>query len=102
MESQSVPSNRTRPASANSRPPKIRSSVVFPDPEGPSSARKQPLGAVKLTPFSAGKRSKRLATDSTTSDICCLLVSMHGGNFVRVAPFKKCLEDQSDQRKKRK
>src|SRR5438094_438059 len=40
----------------------IRSSVVFPEPEGPSRARSAPLGTSRLTLSSARNLSKRLVT----------------------------------------
>src|SRR5579862_5158117 len=97
MSSQLRSAKRTMPLSANSRPPRIRSKVVLPEPDGPSSAMKQPLGAVRLTPLSAGKRSKRLATDSMTSDIQNLLVTVTGGDFVREPPFENRFQDERDE-----
>src|SRR5271156_322509 len=95
--SHSSPSNCTRPISANSRPPRMRRSVVLPDPEGPRSARNAPLGTDRLTPFKAAKRSKFLATDSTTSDMGYPSMAMRGGDLIRVAPFEKRFQEQSDQ-----
>src|SRR5213594_3048155 len=43
----------------------IRSSVVFPEPEGPSRARSAPLGTSRLTLSSARNSSKRLLTRVT-------------------------------------
>ena len=36
----------------------MRSSVVLPEPEGPSSASSSPARMSRLTPFSAGSRPK--------------------------------------------
>src|ERR1041385_776074 len=75
----------------------MRSRVVFPEPDGPTRARKQPFGAAKVTPLSAGKRPKRFATDSTTSDMKRSLMLMHRCDFVCVVPFKDCLNDKGDE-----
>src|SRR5690242_17946008 len=40
----------------------MRSSVVFPEPDGPSRARSAPLGTSRLTLSSARNLSKRLLT----------------------------------------
>ena len=51
----SSPSNSTVPRSATSSPAMMRSSVVLPEPDGPSSASSAPSATVKLTSFSATK-----------------------------------------------
>ena len=50
----SAPSNNTWPASGNSRPAIVRSSVVLPEPDGPSSASSSPSAISRSTLFSAG------------------------------------------------
>ena len=57
----SSPSNATVPASGNSSPAMIRSSVVLPEPEGPSSARNSPGRASRSMSPSAVKLPKRFA-----------------------------------------
>ena len=58
MSSQFRSAKRTAPLSACSSPPRMRSSVVLPEPDGPSSATKAPCGAVRLTPFERGKAAE--------------------------------------------
>ena len=65
MSSQFRSAKRTLPLSANSSPPRMRSRVVLPEPEGPSKDTKPPCGATKLAPFRAGKRPNFLETEST-------------------------------------
>jgi len=67
MARKSSPSSRTDPSSGISSPAMARSSVVLPEPEGPSRARNSPGSARSETPFSAGKRPKRFLTPSTCS-----------------------------------
>src|SRR4051812_27643038 len=65
-------SKRTVPASGFSSPARIRSSVVLPEPDGPSRARNSPSATSSETPLSAGKRPKALATLSIFRDILVL------------------------------
>ena len=53
------------PRSGASSPAMIRSSVVLPEPDGPSSATNSPRGTSKLTSWSAVKTPKRLLMPST-------------------------------------
>ena len=54
-----------RPASFCSSPAIIRSVVVLPQPEGPSSVRSRPSATVSDTPSTARTAPKRLLTPST-------------------------------------
>ncbi len=49
----SFPSTVTVPESANSKPATIRSAVVLPHPDGPSSATSSPGAISRLSPSSA-------------------------------------------------
>src|SRR3954469_5072242 len=55
-----------RPWSGWSSPAMARSNVVFPLPEGPSSAITSPLRNSKETPFRMSFSPRRLCTPSTT------------------------------------
>src|SRR5580698_3573589 len=50
----SFPSSSTRPSSAGSYPAAMRSVVVFPDPDAPTSARSSPSATVTVTWSTAG------------------------------------------------
>src|SRR4051794_21329703 len=52
----------TRPAVGSSRPDTIRSVVVLPQPDAPSSAKNEPCGIVSVKPLTAVKPPKRLVT----------------------------------------
>src|SRR5262245_25916614 len=56
----------TVPTSAVSRPLMMRSSVVLPDPDGPSSASRLPSATSRLTLSSATNEPKRLVRLRTT------------------------------------
>ena len=51
----SLPSTSTRPDVGISRPARIRSVVLLPEPDGPSSAKNSPGSILKSTPFRALK-----------------------------------------------
>ena len=75
----------TVPASANSRPPMIRSSVDLPEPLGPSSAVSDPSGTSSETSSRATKSPKRLVTFETV--------------IMRLPPpFEQGHQDQGQQR----
>src|SRR5215469_7082675 len=96
----SWPSNCTPPASGVSSPAITRSSVVLPEPEGPSSARNSPGRASIETPFSAGKRPNRLATPSTTrlpEGPDQASVAGAARELVGKAPLETGLEDEGDE-----
>src|SRR5688500_19002455 len=57
----------TRPRVCVSRPAMIRSSVVLPQPEGPSRQTNSPCATERLTPRSATKAPKCFSTPSTLS-----------------------------------
>src|SRR4051812_48332019 len=61
------PSSDTWPSSGLSSPAMTRSSVVLPEPDGPSRARNSPGSARSETPFSAGNRPKRFLIPSMVS-----------------------------------
>src|SRR5215213_769791 len=56
---------RTVPAVGSSRPATIRSVVVLPQPDGPSSAKNDPCGTVSVRSSTAVKSPKRLVTPSS-------------------------------------
>src|SRR5690606_30541048 len=92
------PSSTMLPLSWRSRPAMIRSSVVLPQPEGPSSAVNSPAGKSRETSSSATKSPKRLW-------ICLTLMLIVLGPSCRVdrvlpreAPFDDRLDQQSEQR----
>ena len=60
----SLPSRRIRPSVGSSNPASIRSSVVFPQPDGPSSAKNWLRMTSRLTPSTARTRPKVLTTPS--------------------------------------
>ena len=51
-----------RPPSGRSNPAIIRSSVVLPQPEGPSSVKNSPASMARLTPSTAVNSPKRRVT----------------------------------------
>ena len=53
----STPSSRIRPAVGFSKPAIIRSVVVFPQPEGPSSEKNSPAATDRSIPRTAGTSS---------------------------------------------
>src|SRR6185312_5019883 len=75
----------------------MRSKVVLPEPDGPNSATKAPCGAVRLAPFSAGKRANFLTTESITRDMKFLSMPVHGGQLIGIAPFQQRFEGQGHQ-----
>src|SRR5579864_8826577 len=58
----SRPPIRTRPELAHSRPATRRSSVVLPQPLGPTSEKSSPAGTARVTPSTAVTSPKRLVT----------------------------------------
>ena len=65
----SSPSSRMRPASGVSKPAITRSSVVLPQPDGPSSAKNSPSLISSETPSTAVTRAERLVTPSIASSV---------------------------------
>src|SRR5438093_5706713 len=59
------PRSQTPPASGCSNPATIRSSVVLPQPDGPSRQKKSPRETSKSTPLRASTPSKDLVTPTT-------------------------------------
>src|SRR5215212_7186844 len=55
---------RIRPAVGSSRPATMRSVVVLPQPDGPSSAKNDPFGTVRDRSRTAAKSPKRLVRSS--------------------------------------
>src|SRR6186713_1424582 len=60
MPARSWPASSTRPASGASKPASRRSSVVLPQPDGPSSAKNSRSWISSVTPSTAAKSPKRL------------------------------------------
>src|SRR5512134_708753 len=82
-----------------------RSSVVFPEPEGPSSATSSPEAMSSDTRSRAANLSKSLLTSRIRTSILEAPKSMAAAGcdeLIAVAPFEQRLEDKGDQRKKRK
>src|SRR5262245_53408280 len=69
LASKSSSLKRTEPLSAVSSPAITRSSVVLPEPEGPSSARNSPSSASSDTDLSTGERPKDLRMSVISRDI---------------------------------
>src|SRR4029077_15924848 len=88
--SASSPSNATSPASGQSSPAMIRSSVVLPDPDGPSSASNSPLATLRSTPSRAANAPNFLTRLLTS-------IVMRQSLFVEMT-FENGLGDQRDQR----
>src|SRR5207248_9344278 len=57
------------PESGISKPAIMRSSVLFPDPLGPSKAMRDPVLISKETSSTAGTRPKRLRSEEHTSEL---------------------------------
>src|SRR4051812_28005952 len=75
----------------------IRSKVVLPEPEGPSSASNSPLPTLRSTLSSAAKAPNFLTMFLTSM---VTLIVPRGLSFVQ-APFQDGLHDQRDQRQNR-
>ena len=67
VDFRSTPSRTIDPVSGRSNPAIIRSNVVFPQPEGPSSVKNSPAFTEKLTSSTATKSPKRRVTLRTSS-----------------------------------
>src|SRR4051812_2968335 len=91
----SSPPKRTSPVSGCSRPASTRSSVVLPEPDGPSRARNSLSRACSDTSFSAGKRPNCLEIPRI-SRARVSSVFAAGGKLPGVAPFEDGLEDKRD------
>src|SRR6266581_5721192 len=87
------PSKATSPVSGQSRPAMIRSSVVLPEPDGPSSASNSPSATFKSTPSSAVNAPNVLVR-------CLTSMLMRRSSFVQM-PFENGLRHQRDQRQHR-
>src|SRR3712207_3763797 len=61
------PATVIRPASRRSRPATHRSRVVLPQPDGPSTATREPVGTARSTPDSAVTRPYDLVAAETVS-----------------------------------
>ena len=57
------------PSSGSSKPPIIRSVVVLPHPDGPSSAKNEPAGISSEMPFDGDDVVERLTTDSSRTSL---------------------------------
>src|SRR5207244_1021228 len=90
--SASSPSKRTSPRSGQSSPAMMRSSVVLPDPDGPSSASSSPDSMSRLTLSRAVKAPKRLVTSCSAISMTSLLCG---------AAFQHHFGDQRDQGQQR-
>src|SRR5258708_15190453 len=75
----------------------MRSSVVLPEPEGPSSASSSPCFTSSLTASSATVPSNRLLRSRTSMP---MLPRSREGELAGVTPFEEPLDRQRDQRKR--
>ena len=66
---------RIEPPSACSKPPSRRSSVVLPQPEGPSTAVRLPVGTSRSRPVSTGESPNDLRRPATESDVAGLIIA---------------------------
>src|ERR1700738_4710418 len=81
----SSPSKKTWPPSGSSRPAMMRSRLVLPEPDGPSSATSSPVGTVMLTSVTARKNPNYFVTLRTSIDMRALR---------RNSPLQPGLDDQ--------
>src|SRR4051812_12523388 len=82
----------------------MRSSVVLPDPEGPSRAMNSPFWMVWLTSLSAVNWLKVLVMPIAwrlMMELPWLLMSTAAGETAPDAPFQQALADEGDQRQQR-
>src|SRR5690606_29005935 len=93
--------NRIAPAVGLSSPAMRRSSVVLPEPDGPSSAISSPDLMSSETSRRAAKRSNSLRTLCSETSI---VASMLGrcGDLVAIAVFENGFEQERHQRERRK
>src|SRR3954470_22893421 len=91
----SSPPKGTSPVSGCSNPASTRSSVVLPEPEGPSRARNSLSRACSDTSFSAGKRPNCLEIPRI-SNARVSSVFAAGGKLPGMAPFEDGFEDKRD------
>src|SRR5215510_13760313 len=75
----------------------IRSSVVLPDPDGPSNASSCPLGTSRVTSSRARNRSNRLLTLRTVM----LMGLLRFGELSPGPPFEGGLDEQGDEGEQR-
>src|SRR5690606_12184545 len=76
-----------------------RSRVVFPEPDGPSSAMSSPERMSSETSCSAGKRSNSLRILATRTSMYRFLMLRAGGcQLVGIAPFQPGLDDEGNER----
>ncbi len=88
-----------RPASGRSSPAMMRSSVVLPEPEGPSSASNSPARMSSVKSRSTAAVSKVFETDSTLIAVALpigLVTSCARRDVVGVAPFEDGFDDEGD------
>src|SRR4029077_1123435 len=97
----SRPATATTPALGRSRPPRICSSVVLPDPEAPTIATRSPIVTERLTPSSTcssvGPWRKLLCTSRALSTVSFMSQRLRGGGAPR--PPRRVDGRQSTQEK---
>ena len=74
---------KIRPSVGSSKPPIIRSVVVFPQPDGPSSAKNEPRGISTEIPSTATVSSNRLTTFSSLTSGSRLRCSSSPASFTQ-------------------
>ena len=72
-----------RPSVGSSKPPIIRSVVVLPQPDGPSSAKNEPRGISTEIPSTATVSSNRLTTFSSRTSGAAVSVRRHPASFTQ-------------------
>src|SRR4029453_19498041 len=75
----------------------IRSRLVLPEPEGPTSATSSPVGTCRLTSFTATKGPNLFVTPRTSIDTGVLRVRQRRG----AAPLDRRLDRERHQREER-
>src|SRR5579862_6478860 len=97
MVNASSPPIRTRPDSGTSSPASTRSSVVLPEPDGPSSATNSPASIARSTRSTAGVLPNRQVMPSSAMAVPCPL-STRGLVLAAEPPLEEAFGDQRDQR----
>src|SRR5690606_5491212 len=87
-----------RPLSGCSSPAMMRSRVVLPEPDGPSSAVSSPSLRLRLTLSTATKSPKRLFTCSISILMSALSMTVAGRALTLVQPLDETLDRDGDQR----
>src|SRR5215212_955197 len=93
----SLPANRTRPPSANSSPARTRSSVVLPEPDGPSKPRNSRSSISRFTLSRTSVGPNRFLRPSTWIFTARLLVDSRNRSCPET-PLQHGLDAEGDER----